>query len=207
MSAGDPPQGTTPVKEPAAGWLEGLKLDFATIRTIVLTACVVAVLISVPLVFILKNFVTFDALDSYLKLTDSVRPKILHTISEELESGYSQNFILDEHSAVPTMLFYAADGQRVTLTLDSIPIAGSSVPIKLQLNGCNIPISGASEPLHVYNYPLSDLLNQCRPNEQNLHELRVVLPAGIKGSTVQVKCLILVYERVHEHLKEATEHD
>ena len=119
-------------KENAPKLLDTIKVDFSTIKTILLTACVVLVLISAPLVFILRNFVTFDALDKYLKVTESVRPKILHTISEELGTGYSKNFILDSGRSDNTMLFYASQGQRVTLSTDAVVVEGAFQIVNLQ---------------------------------------------------------------------------
>lgn len=187
----------------AARAFDSLKLDFNTIRTILLSAAVVCVLISVPFFFILKNFVTFDALDKYLKLTESVRPKILHTISEELGSGYSKNFIFEStRPSDNTMLFYATKKQRVTLSVNAISVSGEPQPIMLQLNGCNVRDASA-EALHLYEFDLTKRLEECGPDEPNLHTLRVVLPNGLpKGATYQVKCLVLVYERVREHIEE-----
>lgn len=185
---------------------DSLKVDFNTIKTILLTAVAVCVLLSVPLFFMLKNFVTFDALDRYLKLTESVRPKILHTISEELGSGYSKNFIFDAtRSADNTMLFYATEKQRVTLSVNAIPVSGDPQPITLQVNGCNVreALGASGEALHLYEFDLTKRLKECGPDEPNLHTLRIVLPNGLpRGTAYQIKCLVLVYERVHEHIEE-----
>lgn len=180
-------------KENAPKLLDTIKVDFSTIKTILLTACVVLVLISAPLVFILRNFVTFDALDKYLKVTESVRPKILHTISEELGTGYSKNFILDSGRSDNTMLFYASQGQRVTLSTDAVVVEGAFQIVNLQVNGCSIGPE-RTEELHLYEYDLTKHIERCPPDEPNLHTLRVVLPNGLKkGTTLQVKCLVLVY--------------
>jgi len=187
----------------AARTLDSLKLDFNTIRTILLSAAVVCVLVSVPIFFILKNFVTFEALDKYLKLTESVRPKILHTISEELGSGYSKNFIIESTHSDNTMLFYATDKQRVTMSVNAISVSGEPPLINLQVNGCNVRRDPSAEALHLYEFDLTKILKECGPDEPNLHTLRIVLPNGLaKGATYQVKCLGLVYERVHEHIEE-----
>jgi hypothetical protein len=187
----------------AARAFDSLKLDFDTIRTILLSAVVVCVLLSVPFFLILKNFVTFDALDKYLKLTESVRPKILHTISEELGSGYSKNFIFQSTRPIDnTMLFYATKKQRVTLSVNAIAASGPPPKIMLQLNGCKIRES-SPEPLHLYEFDLTKRLEECGPDEPNLHTLRIALPDGLpQGATYQVKCLVLVYERVREHIDE-----
>jgi hypothetical protein len=190
-----------PAGQPAASKIfEAIKLDYNTIKIIILTASVVVVLVSLPLIFILRNFVTFDVLDSYLRVTESVRPKILHTISEELGTGYSKNFVFDSPHADNTMLFYAARNERVTLSIDAIPIEGGFQPLMIQLNGCNIGPE-RKEELHLYQYDLTKELEQCTSDEPDLHTLRISLPNGLKkGTTLQVRCLIVVYQRVYEHL-------
>jgi hypothetical protein len=185
----------------AAKILGAIKLDYNTIRTIILTAAVVLVLISLPLIFILRNFVTFDALDSYLRVTESVRPKILHTISEELGTGYSKNFVFDSPHADNTMLFYAAQNERVTLSVDAIPVEGGFQPLMIQLNGCNIGPE-RKEELHLYQHDLTKEIAQCASDEPDLHTLRIALPDGLKkGTTLQVRCLVVVYQRVYERLE------
>lgn len=77
------PRSESPAKKPASKLIESIRLDFATIRIIILTAFGVVTLLAIPLFFVLRNFVTFDALDRYLKVTEAVRPKILRDISEE----------------------------------------------------------------------------------------------------------------------------
>jgi hypothetical protein len=203
MSGQEQPTGKPPSPETASKVLDAIKLDFNTIRTIVLTACVVLALISLPLFFLLRNFVTFDALDRYLKVTESVRPKILHTISEELDTGYSKNFIFDSPRADNTMLFFAAKNQRVTLSVNEVPIEGGFQPLMLQLNSCNINTGPQrSEALHLYERDLTKELEQCPPDEPNLHTLRIVLPDGLKkGTTLQIKCLVVVYQRVYKALE------
>jgi len=186
--------------EGASKIFEAIKLDYSTIRTILLTALVVCVLASIPLAFILRNFVTFDALDKYLRVTDNIRPKILSDISEELDTGYSKNFLFDSPHTDNTMLFYATKGQRVTLSVNATPIEGGFQPLALQLNGCAVGPE-RTEELHMYGHDLTKDIEKCQPDEPNLHTLRIVLTRGLKKDTaLQVKCLVLVYERVHGHL-------
>lgn len=190
--------------------LDPAKVDLKTIRIILLTAIAVLLLLATPLIFLLRNFVTFDALDRYLKLTESVRPKILSTISEELSTGYSKNFIFSSSSpgstADTTMLFYATPHQKVTLSVDATPLGGEFQAVTLQLNGrCTIgPEKGWSEPLHLYDRDLTELMETCPPDEPNLHSLRIVLPEGLKkSSALQVKCLVVVHQRVYARLEKS----
>lgn len=204
-SPGEKPASTTGEK-PASATIESIKLDFATIRIIILTACVVAALLCVPLFFILRNFVTFDALDHYLKVTEAVRPKILQGISEEVSTGYSKNFFFNSTSEDNTVLFLAHEKQRVTLSVDEVPIEGPFQPVLLQVNGCDI---GARSPegersFHLYEYDLTTKIQQCAPDEPNLHTLRISFSKPLKmGNVIQVRSLIIVYERLREHLEGA----
>jgi hypothetical protein len=182
--------------------VDGLKLDFNTIKIILLTACVVLALLSVPLFYLLRNFVTFDALDRYLKLTESVSPKILHEISEEVVTGYSKNFLIDSTHLDNTMLFFATKDQRVTLTINATPVEGGFQPLMLQLNGCSIGNKRIDE-FHFYERDLTNEMAQCAPDEADLNTLKIILPDGPKkNSTVQVNCLVVVHQRVHRHLKD-----
>ena len=178
--------------------LSAIKLDFNTIRTIVLTVCVVMVLISIPLAFMLRNFVTFDALDSYLKVTESVRPKILRSISEELGAGYSKNFLFDSATVDNSMTFFAAKSERVTLSVDEVPVEGGFQTVALQLNGCPIGTE-KTDVLHMFNRDLTTELTECPPDEPDLHTLKIVLPNGLKkNTTFQIKCLVVVYQRLYD---------
>jgi hypothetical protein len=194
---------TPPPKENSASKVfEAIKLDFNTIKIIVLTAVVVFVLVSLPLLFILRNFVTFDALDNYLKVTDSVRPKILRKITEELETGYSKNFILDSPHADSIMLFYATKNQTVSLSVDALAIEGSFQPMSIQVNRCEV--GKWIEPIHLYSYDLSSDIQKCQPEEPNLNTLRIVLSDELrKHTTLQVKVMVVVAQRLHEHLEES----
>lgn len=194
----------------SAGFLDALKVDFSTIRTIVVTAAVVVVLLSAPLLFILRNFVTFDALDKYLRVTQNVRPKILHNVSEELDSGYSKDFFMDSTSAVGnvktktdnTMLFYATKGQRVTLAAQAVALSEPFSPVSFQVDGCSVNQTW-DQAFDLLDFDLTKQFDKCSPNLPNLHTLRVVLPQGLsKGSNIEIKCLVLVYQRVREHIEE-----
>jgi hypothetical protein len=191
------------VRKTAALASEGLGLDFKTVKIIVLTTLAVCALLSVPLFFIMKNFVTFDTLDKYLKLTDSVRPKILHSISEQLSFGYSKNFIFDSTQSIDnTMVFYAAEKQQVTLTINGTSLFGGPQPVMLQINNCVLRAS-SSEPLLLIDFDLTPKLQACPPEQNNFHTLRIIFPNSLpKGSAYQVKSLVLVYERVHDHIED-----
>ena len=184
----------------------GLKADFEAIKLILLTAAVVLILLTVAFIFILRSFVTFDALDRYLSLTQNVRPKILHNISEELDSGYSRDFFIrsgsgDVSKTDNTMLFYATRGQRVSLIAQATEISGVFSPVTFQIDGCSIDHQW-DEPFSLLDFDLSKQLGQCSSDQPNVHTLRVVLPKGsTKGSNMEIKCLVVVYHRVHEHIE------
>jgi hypothetical protein len=190
-----------PPAQKAAAVLDALKLDFNTIKIILLTACVVLALVAIPLTFMLKHFVSFDALDNYFKLTDSVRPKILHTISEVLDSGYSKNFVFEPNRpADNTMLFYAAPKQKVTLSVSAQISLGNFPATALYLNNCLLETR--NEAFHFYEKDVTEKLGACNPDEPNLHTLRIVLPDGLpQKTTIQLKSLVLVYQRVHDHVE------
>ena len=208
MSAqGQPPRPEESRPSKLAGTFQGLKTDFGVIRTILLTAAVVVVLLAVPLIFILRNFVTFDALDKYLGVTQNVRPKILHNISEELDSGYSRDFFIDaaESAGKPktdnTMLFYSLRGQRVSLVAQGAEISGPFSPVSFQVDGCGVNQQW-DRPFFLLDFDLTRALGQCSSDQPNLHTLRVILPKGpLKGSNIEIKCLVVVYHRVHEHVE------
>jgi len=190
------------------GFVDAMRLDFSTIRIILITAAVVLMLLSVPFLFILRNFVTFNALDNYLRVTQNVRPKILHNISEELDSGYSRDFFIDSTPPVGktkadnTMLFYATKGQRVTLVAQAIAASGPFSPTSFQVDGCGLNQKW-DEPFQLLDFDLTKQLEKCSPDQPNLHTLRVVLPSGLsKGSNIEIKCLVIVYHRIHEHIEE-----
>lgn len=202
------PEAKKSVPDKPPNLFEALKLDFSTIRTILLTAAVVMVLLSAPLVFIMRNFVTFDALDKYIGVTQNVRPKILNTISEELDSGYSRDFFIEYGQSTgraktdSTMLFYATPGQRVTIVAQATPTLGPFSPVSFQIDGCTLD-KRWDEPFELLDFDISPSLAKCPPNQPNLHSLRIVLPDGLlKHSNIEVKCLVIVYHRVREHLQE-----
>ncbi len=185
-----------------------LKLDYSTIKTILLTAVVVILFLSAPLLFVMRNFVTFDALDKYIGVTQNVRPKILNTIAEELDSGYSRDFFIEYGQSIGkaktdnTMLFYAKPGQRVTLVAQATPTSGPFSPVSFQIDGCTLD-KRWDEPFELLDFDISPSLAKCPPNQPNLHSLRIILPDGLlKDSNIEVKCLVIVYHRVREHLQE-----
>jgi hypothetical protein len=196
---GDSAPGSTP--RSAASVFEALKLDLATIKLILLTAIAVLVLLSIPLFFILKNFVTFDALDNYFKVTDSVRPKIVGTIAEELYSGYSKNFVIDSKRPVDnSMLFYTPPKERVLLTIRTVS-TGTFPALSIYLNDCLLVTK--NEQFDIDDKDVTSKLDACGPDSPNLNALRIVLPDGpSKDSTLQVKCLVLVTNRIHAHLEQ-----
>lgn len=201
-----PPAEANPEKPP--GFLDALKLDFGTVRIILVTAAVVLLFLSAPLLFILRNFVTFDTLDKYLRVTQNVRPKILHNISEELDSGFSRDFFIDSTPPVGktktdnTMLFYATKGQRVTLVAQAIAASGPFSPVSFQVDGCGLN-QRWDQPFELLDFDLTKQIDKCSPDQPNLHTLRVVLPSGMsKGSNIEIKCLVIVYHRIHEHIEE-----
>jgi hypothetical protein len=203
MSKKDAPTSPPPPSR-ASAVFEAIKLDFNTIKIIVLTAAVVTVLIATPLVLVLSKFVTFDALDDRFKVTDSVRPKILQTIAEGLDTGYSKNFIISSSSTDNTMLFYASQGQKVTLSISAESI-GPFPQVSVYLNNCPIEREPRSERFNWYEKDMTSLLKSymCGPDEPNLHTLRIVVSGGVQsGTELQMKCLVLVYQRIHDPPKE-----
>ena len=202
------PEAEKSVPNKLSSLFDALKLDFSTIRTILLTAVVVLALLSVPLLFIMRNFVTFDALDKYIGVTQNVRPKILNTISEELDSGYSRDFFIEYEQSIGkaktdnTMLFYAKPGQRVTLVAQATPTSGPFSPVSFQIDGCTLD-KRWDEPFELLDFDISPTLAKCPPNQPSLHSLRIILPAGLlKNSNIEVECLVIVYHRVREHIQE-----
>ena len=180
-------------------------MDYNTVKIIVLTTLVMVALFAIPLAFILKNFVTFDALDKYVGLTQNVEPKILHNVSEELASGYSRDFFIDAAPSIGkgkidnTMLFYALKGQRVTLAAQAIA-SGRFSRVTFQVDGCSINRTW-DQPFELLEFELTQQLNTCPPDQPNLHTLRVVLPDGVSsGSQIEIKCLVVVYHRVRQHI-------
>lgn len=188
-------------RQSASSVIEGIRLDFNTIKLILVTACVVVVLLTTPLFFVLRNFVTFDALDSYFKVTDSVRPKILQTIKEDLDSGYSRNFIFESDRDVDnTMLFYAPAHEKVTISVSAQAI-GTFPAVTIYLNNC--VVESRREAFNVYEKDITDKLEGCGPDQPNLNTLRIALPEGLPGSTtLQIRCLVLVDNRIRAHLGE-----
>lgn len=204
MPSSGKPTGKSRLTGGAAAVFEAIKLDFSTIKIIVLTAGVVLALIAIPLYFTLRNFVTFDSLDNYFKVTASVRPKILSAISEVLDTGYSRNFIFDSaHPVDNTMLFHASGAQKVTLSVGAQNSAGAFPATALYVNNCLVETR--TEPFHLYEKEVTAKLESCPPDEPNLHTLRIVLPNGLpQGTTLQLKCLILVNQRLHDHVGETS---
>jgi len=189
----------------ASSVFEGIKLDANVVRLILLTACVVIALLAVPLFFIFRNFVTFDALDSYFKVTDSVGPKILHTVTEELDSGYSKNFIFDStRMADSTMLFYAPANPKVTLSITAQAVAGAFPHLQLLLNNC--VIERRDQQFNLYGKDVTKKLEECGPDQPNLHTLKIVLEDELpKSTTIRISLLVLVKNRIRARLAEKVE--
>jgi len=185
----------------ASSVIESVKLDFNTIKLILMTAVAVVALLTVPLFFVFRNFVTFDALDNYFKVTESVQPKILHNIAEDLDSGYSRNFIFEAtRDTDSTLLFYAPRHQKVTISVNAQAI-GAFPPVALYLNNCLV--ESRKETFNFYEKDVTDKLESCVPDEPNLNTLRIALPEGLpKSTTLQISCLILVNNRIHAHLED-----
>jgi len=186
----------------ASHLFDSVKLDLNAIKIILLTAFAVICLLSVPAVYILRNFVTFEALDHYLNLTEGISPKILHSISEEIESGYSKNIILDSpHSHDNTLIFYAAKDQKVALTMDVTTRSGTYQSLGVQVDGCDIGVK--SETTHLYSRDLTAKINECgQSDEPSIHSLRVYTKDPLKpGTALDISCLVLVFERVHDHIE------
>jgi hypothetical protein len=191
---------------PLSNLWKSVVVDFKTIRIVVLTAAVVVSLCSIPFLFILRNFVTFDALDKYLKVTESVSPRILHTISEEIETGYSKNIVLDSpQSHDNTLLFYAAKDQKILLTLDVYMRAGQYQNVGIQVDGCDVGVGQQDNTVHLYNRDITPLVTKCaQDNEPSVHTLRVYTLEPLKPQTgMDIRCLILVYEKLHAHVENA----
>ncbi len=183
--------------------LEPLKTDMKTIRIILLTAVAVVLLISPLLLFLLKNFVTYDVWDRYLHLTEGVRPKILHEIPAELNTGYSKTFIFRSDLSGSTMdnsmVFYATKDQRVFLKAWVTSIEGTFQPVKFQVNGTCVFGLEPEQPPIIDHEITKNIREECPDREAtNLHLLKVILPAGVnKSSTLQVTCLILISQPIH----------
>jgi hypothetical protein len=189
---------------PLSNLWKSVAVDFKTIRIIVLTAAVVVFLCSIPILFILRNFVTFEALDKYLKVTESVSPRILHTISEEIETGYSKNVVLDSpQSHDNTLVFYAAKDEKILLTLDVYMRAGQYQNVGIQVDGCDIGVGQQDNTVHLYNRDITSLIAKCaQDNEPSVHTLRVYTQQPLKPQTnMDIRCLVLVFEKLHAHVE------
>lgn len=200
------PEGTEPEATgaglTASHLFESVKLDLNAIKIILLTAFGLICLLCVPAVYFLRNFVTFEALDQYLNLTKGISPKILHSISEEIESGYSKNIILDSpHSHDNALIFYAAKDQKVTLTMDVTTRSGTYQPLGVQVDGCDIGVK--TDTTHIYGRDLTAKINECgQSDEPSIHSLRVYTKDPLKpGTALDISCLVLVFERVHDHIE------
>lgn len=190
----------------AAKVFDALKLDFATIKIIVLTAAVVFCLLLIPFLYILGHWITFEQVDDHFKVTAQIRPKILKDFPEEVDTGYSKNFFIDSPQSDLSLLFYSKKDERVSVSLQVNPYReGTIQPIKIQVNGqCTLPNNDIGFT-QVSEYDLTKTLEKCPSSgELNLNTLRIIFPAGLKrGNTLQISCLVLVYQRVHEHIVEA----
>lgn len=187
------------VKAAAAKAWESIKVDYGIIRVIVLTAAAVFALLMIPMLWMLTHFVTFDQLDAMFKVSESMRPKILDRIPEEIEAGYAKNFFVDNSHTDDPMIFAATAGQHVTLTIDVSSYQGLTVqPVQFQLNGqCTIDPLG--DESHVSAWDLSPTFQKCKPREINT--LRIVVPSGLKkGIKMQVQCVLLVGQKIHDPL-------
>src|SRR5215472_3121403 len=98
-----------------------------------------------PLIWVLSHFVSYADLDRTFKFTDYERPQILHAVTEQLDTGYSKNFIINSPQADNTMLFYALPGHRVRVSVDA-KSRGSFPPITVYINRC--PMDKRTEDFH-----------------------------------------------------------
>ncbi|MBZ5675747.1 MAG: hypothetical protein LAP61_16010 [Acidobacteriia bacterium] len=196
----DPAEPSKNDKTPAK-LFENIKLDFNTIKIVLLTAAVLLVLLAAPMVFILKHFVTFDQLDDYLGVTKSVGPKILHTILEDFDSGYSKNFLFDSDKAISSadtaLLFHALAHEKVTMSVTAHAI-GAFPKIVLKLNNC--VIDTRAEEFHIFEREVTADLERCSPDEPNLHSFKIDFPNGVGKSTVEIRCVVLVNNRIRPHI-------
>jgi hypothetical protein len=206
-----PPELASPGSPPApeAGKLfDAVKLDFATIKTIVLTAAVVFCLLSIPFLWIMTKLVTFDDVDKRFKVIATIRPKILTALPEEVDTGYSKNFFINSADSDQELSFYSKEGERVTLTFQECAIRNSVLqPIKIQVNGqCPVPGLGPGVT-QKDDVNLTDTLVKCKPDSgADFNTLKIVIPGGLMpGNKLQISLLVLVYQRVHEHLVQATQ--
>ena len=180
--------------------LDAIKVDYQTVRVIVLTTAVVVVLLSIPVFWLLSHFITFDELDTRFKVSDSIRPRILDHIPEEIEAGYSKNFFVDDSHVDDPMIFSATRDQKVKLFIDVSTSPGLAVqPVQLQFNGsCRIDPLGDSTHTGGNGWDLTPTFQKCSPRDINT--LRIVLPELKKGTKMQVQCLLLVSERLHDSM-------
>jgi len=189
-----------PVKHPSKQLVEALKVDFAIVRAILLTAAILFSLVALLVFYGVTHYTRWQSWDDRFKIGAKFRPSVLATVPELLNTGYSKHFVLRPKPSEDELTFYAAQGDRVTLALYPLLSEDDSVPrIKVQLNGhCTLPKDG--EFTVTTDYDLTADLSRCGPPEgTRISTLRVIRPGGIRdGQTVEVDCLILVSQRIHE---------
>jgi len=189
-----------------SSFVDALRLDFATIKTILLTALVVLVVVFGPFLWLLRKVVTYDDLDRSLKFSAWIVPKVLNNVSDEVDAGYSRFFVLrnsktgnairDNTTLDNTMAFYATSDQKVKLWLDVLPVTGGTYQsVNLQINQCVPP--RFKDVVSVKGDELSAILQGCPPPHGGAVNTLRILPQGPREeSTLQVQCVVLVLQPV-----------
>jgi hypothetical protein len=87
------------------------------------------------------------------------------------------------------------------LIAQAAELSGPFSPVSFQVDGCGVN-QVWDQPFSLLDFDLSRPLTQCSSDQPNLHTLRVILPMGPKkGSTMEIKSLVVVYHRVHDHVQ------
>ena len=204
MSDPKPHTESTATTKPLPQILDGIKVDFRTVRVIALTIIAVIFLLVTPVLYVLSKFVDYGKVMDSLHVTERLRPKILEGIPEELDTAYSRTLIIDAQSApmlssTDFMSFHATPDQKVVISIKVDGVGASPVqPVGLQVNGCAIPKKGPGY-LEKPDIVLPAALQDCKNSgdEFDMNTVRLTITGGLqKGNRIAVECVILVYRQV-----------
>lgn len=87
--------------------------------------------------------------------------------------------------------------------MDVTARSGKYQPLGVQVDGCDIGLA-RSDSLHLYDRDLTSTIGKCDQSEEpSIHYLRVYTKDPLKpGTALDISCLVLVFERVHDHIEE-----
>ena len=159
--------------------------------------------------FLLKKLITFDSVDGALDLTKQIRPKILTSISEQIEAGFSRIITLDskstpEASLDNVLIFHATEHDQVFLMIAVQPRKGDFQPVQMQVDGCPILLRNPRDA-HIDNHEITDEMKHCEHSDvPGIHSLRIFPRAQpLRENTIlDVSVVVVVLERVHDHVED-----